>query len=883
VWTPSIPTDTAHVVPFARDLAAFGDRTAVVTPTRTLTYGDLAAEVAVAAGRLGERRRLLLVAGANELAPLATYLAALATGHPVLLVPGHNPLVVDSFEEAFDPDVVLRRRGAQWSFEERREASAHRLHPDLALLLSTSGSTGSPKLVRLSQQNVQANAASICEFLDIRGTDRAATTLPLHYCYGLSVINSHLLSGATLLLTELSVVDDEFWRFLRDERATTFAGVPHTFDLLDRVGFAAKRLPHLRYITQAGGRLAPDAVRRYACLGREAGWDLFVMYGQTEATARIAYLPPGLAASHAGTIGLPIPGGSLRLEPVEGCVNEGEGELVYSGPNVMLGYAQTAADLQLGRTVHDLRTGDLARRTPEGMFEVVGRLGRSAKIFGLRLDLARVEALLEREGVRACCVDGEVELVVAVEGDAPAGHIQGLVQRACGLPARAARILRLDPLPRLPSGKPDYPKIAEQARATAARDEQVVTAADDATRPDAASLRALFVQLLDRPDATDASTFVSLGGDSLSFVEMSIRLEDLLGHLPADWHTTSIRDLVPAPCTPRKPRGTLDTSVALRASAIVLIVGSHTGLFTVRGGAHVLLGVAGFNFARFHLGTARRERSRNLMASMLRIAVPTVIWVAFTFLFSDDYGRANLLLLNSVLSPDWWGASWHLWFVEALLYTFLALLSLLSIPWLDRAERRHPFGFVTALVVLALTMRYDVFGIGGMTRHDAQVVFWIFALGWAASRSTRLSQRLLVSGALVATVPGFFGDAQREAVVIAGLLVLVWVARIPAPRSTARLVGVLASSSLYVYVTHWQVYPYFGSRFPLLGVLLSFAVGLAYWRLMAPVARRVSMAVTAGGRAVALCRSDRSGVCSSGAIGWWRKAGLNRPDVPTRS
>lgn len=568
------------------------------------------------------------------------------------------------------------------------------------------------------------------------------------------------------------------------------------------------------------------------------------MYGQTEATARMAYLPPALAASHPQAIGLPIPGGALRLEPADGCDEEGTGELVYSGPNVMLGYAETPADLRLGRTVTDLRTGDLARRTPGGMFEVVGRLGRSAKMFGLRVDLTHVEALLEREGVQAWCVDGEVELVVAVEGDATPGQIEGMVARECGLPVRSVRVLCLDALPRLGSGKPDYRAIAGLARAAAAQEMRMPTA-DDGPTYDAATLRALFAELLDRPDVTDDSTFVSLGGDSLSFVEMSIRLEDMLGHLPAGWHTTSIRDLVPASSRPRSLSGTLDTGVALRAAAIVAIVGSHADLFMILGGAHVLLGVAGFNFARFHLGVERRERARHLAASMLRIAIPTVLWVAFTSLFSDDYGLANLFLLNAVLSPDWWGPTWDFWFVEALLYTLLALLALLSIPWLDRAERRFPFGFVTALVTLALTMRYDIFGIGGMGRFDAQVVFWLFALGWAACRSTHLWQRLLVSAVDVTTVPGFFGDVQREAVVVGGLLVLVWVSHIPVPRPVARVAGVLASSSLYVYLTHWQVYPYFETRFPLLGVLLSFAVGIGYWRLMAPVGARVSDAVLA--------------------------------------
>jgi acyl-CoA synthetase (AMP-forming)/AMP-acid ligase II len=155
-------------------------------------------------------------------------------------------------------------------------------------------------------------------------------------------------------VTDCSVADAGFWKLFRDS-------APYTFDLLDRIGFDAMCLPRLRYVTQAGGRLAPDRVRRYAELGRRAGWELFVMYGQTEATARMAYLPPGLATTHPHCIGVPIPGGSFRLAPVPGLPNARE--LVYTGANVMLGYAETPADLGLGRTVNELHTGDIARRT----------------------------------------------------------------------------------------------------------------------------------------------------------------------------------------------------------------------------------------------------------------------------------------------------------------------------------------------------------------------------------------------------------------------------------------------------------------------------------------------------------------------------------------
>ena len=242
------------------------------------------------------------------------------------------------------PDVIV----GDGDIRERRPGTAHDLHPDLALLLSTSGSTGSPKLVRLSHDNLRCNAASIADYLGLTPDDRAITSLPMHYCYGLSVVHSHLLVGAGLVLTDLSVVDECFWRLAEDAGATSFAGVPYTFEQLERSGFTERALPSLRYVTQAGGRMAPERVGRWRDHGRRSGWDLVVMYGQTEATARMAWLPPDRADAHPEAVGIPIPGGSFRLEPVDEVDEPGVGELVYAGPNVMQGYAVSAADLARG-------------------------------------------------------------------------------------------------------------------------------------------------------------------------------------------------------------------------------------------------------------------------------------------------------------------------------------------------------------------------------------------------------------------------------------------------------------------------------------------------------------------------------------------------------
>jgi acyl-CoA synthetase (AMP-forming)/AMP-acid ligase II len=804
-------------------LRSHGHRVAIITDDREVTYRELADDVASAAGDLGTRRRLVIIETRNDLSTLVSYLGTLAGGHVALPLPAasDHPAVLDTY----DPDVVIRDGGV-----EHRHPPAHDLHPELAMLLSTSGSTGSPKLVRLSRTNLIANAESIASYLDIRDTDRAATTLPMSYCYGLSVVHSHLLRGAALILTDRSVVDPEFWASFQRHRGTTFAGVPHTFDLLDRIGFDAMSLPHLRYVTQAGGRLAPDRVQHFAELGRDRGWQLFVMYGATEATARMGYLPPDLAIDNPSCIGKPVPGGSFDIEPVDGAAEE-VGELVYRGANVMLGYAREPADLALGRTVDALRTGDIARRHPNGLYEVVGRSSRFAKMYGLRIDLQRVEDRLRARGLTAICAEHDGELLVAA-ADRPAGcDAQRDAADAAGLPVSAVRVLDVAEIPRLPSGKPDYQGIRDIA--------------GDAGLPDGADLdlRTVFAGVLQIEPATIGpdQSFVDLGGNSLSYVTMSVRLERALGHLPADWQRLTLRELASVPRPARRWwNATLETSVALRAVAIVLVVGSHADLFKLWGGAHILLGIVGYNFGRFCLTPLpRTDRVRHLRNTTVWIAVPTVLWVAVALVITDDYTASNLLLANKFLGPSDSMTAGRLWFVEVVVWILVALAAVCWLPLCDRLERQWPFGFAVAFLAFGLALRYDAFGFGlGRDAWFTVFAFWYFAIGWAAAKATTAWQRAAVTVVLAVGVLGYFSDFEREALVFAGLALLIWLPAIRCPAAVAAVAGVVAEGSLYVYLTHYQVYPLFGGH-TLLGVIASMVVGVTLTWLVTATRTRI--------------------------------------------
>jgi len=423
------------------------------------TYRQLAAQ-ADALGTALQPGDLAAIECDNSPASLAAYLGCVRRDTPVaLLAADLDAQLRERLYGHFGISSVFRPAEGWLRLRDRGPA----MHPRLALLLSTSGSTGAPKLVRLSMDNLLANARSIAEYLSLDERARAATLLPQQYSFGLSVIHSHLLSGASLALTSASVAERAFWNFFEESRANSLSGVPATFEMLRRMRIERMALPHLRTLTQAGGRLAPASVAWFAELARSRGWRLFVMYGQTEATARIAYLPPEKALEHPDSIGQAIPGGRIELLDAEGRTIEraGEvGELVYHGPNVMLGYAQHPDDLARGDEFHGrLRTGDLAERDAAGLHYIRGRLSRFVKVFGNRVGLDDVEARLQTLAPGAVATGRDDLLVLCgTEADRLAAATQTLAE-LYRIHKSAITPFAVTEIPRNESGKVLYADI----------------------------------------------------------------------------------------------------------------------------------------------------------------------------------------------------------------------------------------------------------------------------------------------------------------------------------------------------------------------------------------------------------------------------------------
>lgn len=365
----------------------------------------------------------------------------------------------EEMRDEFADTVILRKYGYVLL---KRETAQAKLYPELALLLTTSGSTGSPKLVRLSYRNIEENAKSIAEYLELTDTERPITMLPMHYTYGLSVINSHLLVGATILMTETSYAQRNFWDFFKREQASSIAGVPYTYELLKKLRFFRMKLPSLRSMTQAGGKLLPEIHREFATYAKDNDKRFYVMYGQTEATARMSYLPYDRSLEKYGSMGIAIPGGRFYLLDAEGKridTPHVTGELVYEGANVTLGYAECLADLQKGDERNGvLMTGDMAQFDEDGYFYIVGRKKRFLKLYGNRVNLDECERMLQQhfEGMECACVGSDDSMKIYITKEENKEAVRGFLAEKTGLNKMAFEAEYTMEIPKNDAGKKLY-------------------------------------------------------------------------------------------------------------------------------------------------------------------------------------------------------------------------------------------------------------------------------------------------------------------------------------------------------------------------------------------------------------------------------------------
>ena len=458
---------------FYDNLKKFSSKVALITEqSNTISYKDLILE-ADHIGKYVKKRSIIFVIGNNSRELVAGYIGLLRRRAVIILINDITHIsFVSKLIKLYEPEFIFKPSNKfKLNYEEIYNYFNYHLirteyrhdqppHKELALLLSTSGSTGSPKFVRQSYKNINCNTKSITQYLGISKNDRLITTLKPSYTYGLSMINTHLFKGASIILSNYSLVEKKFWKLLKEKKATTFGGVPFMFETLNRLGIDKMNLGSIKYITVAGGKLNNKIINKIynACVKKKIKF--YVMYGQTEATARMSYLPWKFAKKKIGSIGVPIPGGKFYLQDnKKNIINKRNicGELVYKGGNVSLGYAENFIDLKKGDENNGiLLTGDLARKDSDNFYYIIGRKKRFSKIFGNRVNLDELEENIRNLGYDCACTGNDEKIKIFLTNSKYKKYLKKYVPEITSIHPSGFIFETIDSIPRSNNGKVLY-------------------------------------------------------------------------------------------------------------------------------------------------------------------------------------------------------------------------------------------------------------------------------------------------------------------------------------------------------------------------------------------------------------------------------------------
>ena len=407
------------------------DGIAVIDDGREVSYRELASLASRSVEGL-EPHTVKIVRNKQDLSTVALFVGCVNRGVVPLMLP-----------DTMAPELFERLRS---TYEGKPTDS------ELALLLTTSGSTGSPKLVRIGRAALAADNKMSEVLFELDSSTRMTMILPICYAWGLSVVCSVLEAGGTLVMTRKTVMDPELADVMRDARATHVAGVPYMYEALDRFRFFDGNFPSLRALLVSGGALAPALRRKYAEFAKGRGIAFFEGYGQTETTGVMTTIRTDVHLDLIGSIGKSENGGRFRVE---------DGELVYEGPIVAMGYAVCAEDLMKGDEWKGVRrTGDMAKIDADGYVTLTGRASRFLKIFGNRVSLEEVENLVKDGFAGAGCAatGADNDLHVFVCG-VSAADVEKFLVAKLHFNATVVKVHVLDSIPLNANGKTDYPKL----------------------------------------------------------------------------------------------------------------------------------------------------------------------------------------------------------------------------------------------------------------------------------------------------------------------------------------------------------------------------------------------------------------------------------------
>ena len=442
-----------------------------------MTYGELVLLRNELSTCIPERE-LIFCLCENRVGALAGFLALYDCKDVCLLLSAHiDKTLLNALDDTYSPSYywMPETKASEFVYEvvysykgyvlakTRKKAPA--MHPDLSMLMTTSGTTGSPKLVRHKYGNIESNAKNVAKVFGWTENERGIIDLPMQYTMGLNVINSHLYAGATVLLIEANLMSPKYWSFIKEQKGSNFTGVPFSYEILNRLRFARMDLPYLTTLAEGGGKLSDSLFKTFADYAVEKGKRFFATFGTTETSARLAFLPPEQAATHIGSIGHAIPEGKLILVDENGqeiTESDVEGELRYEGPNVTMGYGTRIEDLRKGDEFCGVyETGDIAKKDADGFFYIVGRKKRFLKLFGLRVSLDQSEKIItEHFGIECACTGDDSKMRIFIAKQGLSEEVKKLISEKTGLISTSFEVYEIDTIPRFESGKINYRELS---------------------------------------------------------------------------------------------------------------------------------------------------------------------------------------------------------------------------------------------------------------------------------------------------------------------------------------------------------------------------------------------------------------------------------------
>lgn len=428
------------------------DKTCLVSPKNEVTYNQLFKCIEELKGEIKYAKLAILVFD-QDIQCVAFYLSCFVSGIPLILIDNTYSLTdIIALVYRFEVDIVagcsLNSFYGEKIYEKndfsirKTGVNSHiNIHASIAVLISTSGSLQNAKFVKLSRENLICNTAQILSYLPIDATDIAMPAPPFSYVYGLSVLNTHLKAGAMILLCKDSILSKEYWSFVSQYNITNINGVPYFYDIIKKINGLSRLHVEPKFFTQAGGQMSESTKKYLIDFYKEP--KLYIMYGQSEATARISYLAPSLVNRKKNCIGVAVPNGKISIE--------GD-EIVYYGPNIFVGYASSRKDLSFIEEREKLYTGDCGYFGADGLVYIKGRKSRFVKVMGKRLSLDCCENLLINAGLECAVTATEERIRIFIVGSYDRRRISELLK----LPVVAFDVISIDAIPRAYNGKVKY-------------------------------------------------------------------------------------------------------------------------------------------------------------------------------------------------------------------------------------------------------------------------------------------------------------------------------------------------------------------------------------------------------------------------------------------